>query len=186
MFFFVKTKDYYFHQQFEPCKSKPPASRPSSLHRGMQHKLVHPGGQEQHYGRNIHYGKMRNVRDTWSISLVPSSGPHVAPYPEELILRPILAGCPPNGIVLDPFSGSGTTAVVAMQQGRRFIGFEINSEYVAYSYRRLLDHIRDHDNPLQARRWLFDLAGPVSAPETLLRLRVSDIDWIKRIMSATA
>jgi DNA modification methylase len=51
-------------------------------------------------------------------------------FPERLIETPIQGGSPENGIVLDPFMGSGTTAVVAKRLNRRFIGKELNSEYI--------------------------------------------------------
>ena len=56
----------------------------------------------------------------------PFSGNHFAVFPPRLIETPINAGCPPGGIVLDPFMGSGTTAVVAKKLSRHFIGIDIN------------------------------------------------------------
>jgi DNA modification methylase len=49
----------------------------------------------------------------------------------------IRAGCPPDGVVLDPFMGSGTTGLVAMSQGRKFIGFELNPKYITIAENRL-------------------------------------------------
>jgi len=62
---------------------------------------------------------------------------HPAVYPEHLCERPILAGCPVAGLVLDPFMGSGTTALVARRLGRNFIGFECNREYIKLARTRL-------------------------------------------------
>jgi site-specific DNA-methyltransferase (adenine-specific) len=62
---------------------------------------------------------------------------HFASYPTTLLKTPIEAGCPPGGVVLDPFMGSGTTAVTAKHLGRRFIGFEPNPDYVEICNRRL-------------------------------------------------
>lgn len=62
---------------------------------------------------------------------------HCAVFPEKLVERPIKAGCPPGGVVLDPFMGSGTTAVVARRLNRRFIGFELNPDYIRLARRRL-------------------------------------------------
>jgi site-specific DNA-methyltransferase (adenine-specific) len=61
-------------------------------------------------------------------------------YPPELIERPILSTCPPNGIVIDPFMGSGTTAVVAKNNGRQYIGCELNSEYVELAEKRISEY----------------------------------------------
>lgn len=65
-------------------------------------------------------------------------------FPEKLVEPCILAGSPEGGTVLDPFSGSGTTGVVAKRLGRDFIGCEINPEYIAIAQRRLLE-----DSPKQ-------------------------------------
>lgn len=61
---------------------------------------------------------------------------HFAPYPEDLCKIPILATCPPNGLVLDPFCGTGTTMLVASQFGRRSIGIDIAPEYLEIAERR--------------------------------------------------
>ena len=78
-------------------------------------------------------------RSVWSIGTHPSMGNHFAVYPPKLIETPIKAGCPKGGIVLDPFMGSGTTAVVTRQLGRNFIGIELNSEYVTLARKRLIE-----------------------------------------------
>ena len=62
---------------------------------------------------------------------------HYATFPPELIRPCVLAGCPPGGIVLDPFFGSGTTGVVALQEERDFIGIELNSAYVSLARKRI-------------------------------------------------
>lgn len=72
---------------------------------------------------------VRNKRDVWSVNIKPDKVAHFATYPEELIRPCILAGCPKDGIVLDPFMGSGTTARVAMKLDRNYIGFELNPQY---------------------------------------------------------
>jgi DNA modification methylase len=79
----------------------------------------------------------RNLRSVWEIPTQPTSEAHFATYPEELVRRCILAGCPGGGHVLDPFGGSGTTALVARQHGRRSILIELNSDYCALAARRL-------------------------------------------------
>ncbi len=79
----------------------------------------------------------RNPGDVWRIPTRSSPTGHPAAFPEELCERPILAGCPAGGVVLDPFMGSGTVAVVAKRLGRRFIGFEPNEEYLRAALGRL-------------------------------------------------
>ena len=71
----------------------------------------------------------RNKRDVWAISTAGFKGAHFAVFPEKLVEPCILAGCPVEGTVLDPFAGSGTTGVVAKRLGRNFTGIEINPEY---------------------------------------------------------
>jgi DNA modification methylase len=79
----------------------------------------------------------RNKRDVWTINGDPFPEAHFATFPPALILPCVLAGCPAGGLVLDPFSGAGTTALVAKEQGRRAIGIELNANYVAMTARRL-------------------------------------------------
>lgn len=79
----------------------------------------------------------RNKRDVWSVSVKPFKEAHFATYPQELIAPCILAGCPQGGVVLDPFMGSGTTAIVASKLGRDYVGIELNQEYKEMAERRI-------------------------------------------------
>ena len=110
VFFFAKTSKYDFRQQFEPCVSAFSKSRKPDF---------------------------RNMRTVWRILPGNNGKKHQAPYPEKLVEMPIKAGCPPGGVVCDPFLGSGTTAVVARRLGRRYIGIEPNPEYAAMARARL-------------------------------------------------
>lgn len=80
---------------------------------------------------------MRNKRTVWNINTQPTPEAHFATFPPKLIEPMILAGSPRDGIVYDPFMGSGTTALVARVLGRQYIGSELNPEYVAIAERRL-------------------------------------------------
>ena len=73
--------------------------------------------------------EVANKRSVWSVPVKPYSGAHFAVFPQELIEPCILAGAPVGGIVLDPFMGSGTTAQVAQNLGRQYIGCELNTDY---------------------------------------------------------
>ncbi len=77
-----------------------------------------------------------NGRTVWSIPTEPYAEAHFACWPTALVRRMILAGCPPGGVVLDPFFGSGTTGAVAEQEGRRWIGIELNPDYLPLIKRR--------------------------------------------------
>jgi len=79
----------------------------------------------------------RNKRSVWTVTTRPFKEAHFATFPPDLIRPCVLAGCPPGGIVLDPFSGAATTAVVALQEGRKYIGIELNPEYQAIATARL-------------------------------------------------
>jgi len=80
----------------------------------------------------------------WSM---PENTDHPTQKPEKLIAKLILASCPKNGIVLDPFLGSGTTSVVAKKLGRKYIGIEINEEYCLFAEKRLA--LSDVDTSIQ-------------------------------------
>jgi len=77
------------------------------------------------------YDGFRNRRSVWTVATKPFAGAHFATFPPDLIEPCILAGCPVGGTVLDPFGGSGTTAGVAVRNGRNAILCELNPEYAA-------------------------------------------------------
>jgi DNA modification methylase len=89
----------------------------------MGERMVNPAG--------------RNKRDVWHVNTASYREAHFATYPPELIRPCILAGTKKGGVVLDPFIGSGTTALVALQEGRDYIGIEIQSEYKPLIEQRL-------------------------------------------------
>jgi DNA modification methylase len=84
---------------------------------------------------------VRNKRDVWTVNTKPFSDAHFATFPEKLIVDMIKAGCPKDGIVLDPFMGSGTTAVVARKLERNYTGFELNQEYIKIAEKRLYNEL---------------------------------------------
>lgn len=93
-----------------------------------------------HIGSSIPWeDNTRNKRTVWTVATQPFSEAHFATFPPKLIEPCILAGCPESGTVLDPFSGSGTTGMVALRHNRRYVGIELNSEYVEMSKRRIMD-----------------------------------------------
>ena len=79
----------------------------------------------------------RNRRSVWTVTTKPFKEAHFATFPESLIEPMILAGCPKGGIVLDPFMGAGTTAVVAKKLGRNYLGIELNPEYIKIAQKRI-------------------------------------------------
>ena len=82
-------------------------------------------------------GKGANARTVWTIPTGRFKGAHFATFPPELPKRCISAGCPEGGTVLDPFAGAGTTLMVAKQLGRKWIGMELNADYVEMAKMRI-------------------------------------------------
>jgi DNA modification methylase len=80
----------------------------------------------------------RNPGDVWTIPTQPFASAHFAVMPLTLAERCILAGCKPGGVVLDPFSGSGTTGLAAGKHGRRYVGIDLNRDYLELSLRTRL------------------------------------------------
>jgi site-specific DNA-methyltransferase (adenine-specific) len=99
-----------------------------NLHDGRWDQAFHPLG--------------RNKRTVWSIPLSKFREAHFAVFPPSLVETCLLATCPPGGVVLDPFSGAGTTAVVARELGRHFVGFDCSREYCRMARARLTKHSR--------------------------------------------
>lgn len=141
--FFVKQGRYHFDQQFEPVA-------PSTIARGKRgvsgnHKNSEGApGQTPHgfakpriYDAEREVPEHRNMRCVWSIPVAQCREAHFAVFPEALIETPIKAGCPEGGIVLDPFCGAGTTAIVCERLNRSFRGIELNPEYVEIAKRRI-------------------------------------------------
>lgn len=142
IYFFTKSRKYFFNQQFEPVRNperlKKRFLNPQNKHKWVDSDLklaVNAVAMERSHARVLQTG--RNKRAVWTIGTGRFSGEHFAVYPEKLIETPIQAGSPEHGIILDPFMGSGTTAVVARRLRRRFIGIELNPGYVRMAQHRL-------------------------------------------------
>ena len=79
----------------------------------------------------------RNKRNVWTVTTKPFKGSHFATFPKDLIEPCIKAGCPENGIVLDPFGGAGTTGIVAKSLNRKSILIELNPKYIEIAQKRV-------------------------------------------------
>jgi DNA modification methylase len=137
IFLLAKSQKYYFDNEIirEPIKdtnigqiSALARERQGPVDRGNGAKIV-----TRHY-KEI---KGANKRSVWTITTKPFKEAHFATFPEKLIEPMIKAGCPEKGIVLDPFMGSGTTAVVSRKFGRNYLGIELNPEYIKIAEKRL-------------------------------------------------
>lgn len=147
VFFFTKSKDYYYdadairepHVTFTE-KSRMRGGRNHFFKRdGTPEKGKNEGSPNLHDGRwdQAFHPKGRNKRTVWSIPLSKFRDAHFAVFPESLVETCILAGSPEGGVVLDPFVGSGTTALVAKRLGRKYIGIDCAEEYCKMAERRL-------------------------------------------------
>ena len=95
------------------------------------------GAAEDNDDGQYTYGDTKILRNVWEIALGMDGAGHPAAYPLELVTRHIQTWSAPGDVVLDPFTGSGTTAKAAKELGRRFLGLEINPEYCAIAERRI-------------------------------------------------
>lgn len=107
----------------------------SKYHQAASMKNSQPSWYRAKTFVNPHSG--RNLRTVWKVNTRNYKGAHFATFPTELIRRPILAGTAEGDTVLDPFMGAGTTALVARQYGRKYIGIELNPEYIKLAEERL-------------------------------------------------
>lgn len=103
------------------------------------HGTVHRNGREKgkKEGKDVDAELGANKRSVWTVATAPYKDAHFATFPEALIEPCILAGCPKDGVVLDPFGGAGTTGLVSRRAGRNFILIELNPKYAAMARKRL-------------------------------------------------
>lgn len=113
----------------------PPGGKPQSNRgaTGEAHAQTHSAG--------------RNPGSVWTMPTRPFPAAHFATYPERLARRCILAGCRPGEVVLDPFSGSGTTGLAATRIGRRYVGIDLSAEYLDLSLTTRLQQSALIDDP---------------------------------------
>ena len=124
IFLLSKNKNYYYNNEAikEPAKDWGTRDRSNG-------KYHNPGsGLAPHSGLTKSYER-KNKRSVWSVTKKPYKGAHFATFPPDLIEPCILAGSEPGDIILDPFMGSGTTAMVAKQHGRYYMGCELHEDY---------------------------------------------------------
>ena len=124
IFLLSKNKNYYFNNEAikEPAKDWGTRDRSNGKYHNPGSGLVPHSGLTKSYER-------KNKRSVWSVTKKPYKGAHFATFPPDLIEPCILAGSEPGDIILDPFMGSGTTAMVAKQHGRYYMGCELHEDY---------------------------------------------------------
>jgi DNA modification methylase len=140
IFLMTKNSNYYFDNKVisENAISK---QGKGAIGRGQQSYAVASGKgmspQQDHSGWMGGDGNTRNKRSVWSVNVKPYKEAHFATFPKELIEPCVLAGCPKDGTILDPFGGSGTTAEVAIENGRNALLIELNPEYIELAKTRI-------------------------------------------------
>ena len=139
IFLLSKSKQYYYNNEAikEPAKDWGTRDRT----KGKYHNAG--TGLSPHTGLSKSY-PTKNKRSVWSVTNKPYKGAHFAVYPPDLIEPCILAGSEEGDIILDPFMGSGTTAMVAKKHNRNYIGCELHEEYASLQ----TDRIRTIPNKL--------------------------------------
>ena len=123
------------------CRRPPDLNVSGNLTRDLPTNGDGRGIPSDHRGRGVPWGPnlelRRNARSVWQIGTQPYPGAHFATFPEELARRCIVAGCPPGGVVLDPFGGSGTVAQVATGCGRDIVYIDVNPAYLELAAQRI-------------------------------------------------
>lgn len=134
VFMLSKSQRYYF--DLGPIRQ---AHRPATVAAAKRPRIpYHAPGQPPNMKTREMHEDGANPGDVWTIPTSPFAEAHFATYPAALAERCILAGCPPGGTVLDPFSGSGTTGLAATRNGRRYVGIDLNRDYLDLSLRTRL------------------------------------------------
>ena len=141
VFLLSKSERYFFDS--EAMKEPAVSEKPAGNNRHKYADAYAAGGSDEHRTKagllalkGVEW-TTRNRRSVWTVATRPYKGAHFATFPPALIEPCILAGSRPRDIVLDPFMGSGTTAAVALQHGRQYLGCELNAEYGALQAERI-------------------------------------------------
>ena len=144
IFLLSKSDRYFFDSEAmkEPAVGGATGAAASFKRSGSKREQTIPGqgyGTHRPEREDVAYNQTRNRRSVWTVATRPYSGAHFATFPTALIEPCILAGSRPGDIVLDPFMGSGTTAAVALQHGRQYLGCELNPDYGPLQQERIRD-----------------------------------------------
>lgn len=134
IFLLSKSKNYYFDN--EAIKYDATSTDNTNRNRDDTRLNNTPGRSKMGGLKKNDYTKA-NKRSVWTVNTKPYKGAHFAVYPQELIEPCVLAGSREGDIVLDPFMGSGTTAAVAIKNGRKYLGCELNPEYESLQQERI-------------------------------------------------
>lgn len=141
IFLMTKSAQYYYDHDAIKESAKPDVS----IRDRDNTKLNNTPGRTRMNGLTTNHYDSRNKRSVWTVPTKPYKEAHFAVFPDELIKPCVLAGSKKNDVVFDPFLGSGTTGLVALRSRRRFIGIELNPEYVNIANDRLRPYLKQHE-----------------------------------------
>lgn len=139
IYLFSKSSTYYFDKESIREKSEYAQTDNRLGYGRLNYRGKRQGAQGTGQKSFAAVYEYRNKRDVWTIPTKGFSEAHFATFPPELIRPCILAGCPKHGLVLDPFGGAGTTALVAARIGCNAVMIELNPDYADISQRRIAD-----------------------------------------------
>ena len=144
IFLLSKQAKYYFDNEaikedsiYAPNKTHE-KEREKGYYKG---KWANPEKGSRHDGSFKAIRDKKNKRSVWKVATKGYKEAHFATYPTALIEPCVLAGCPKDGVVLDPFAGSGTTGIVASNHGRNSVLLELNEEYIEIAKKRIYDAV---------------------------------------------
>ena len=139
IFLLSKNSKYYYDNDAikEPAKDWGTRDRSKGKYHNKGTGLTPHTGLEKSY-------PTKNKRSVWTVTTKPFKGAHFAVFPMDLIEPCVLAGCPENGTVLDPFGGSGTTGLVAKQNKRNAVLIELNPDYIDIAEDRITSTFRQN------------------------------------------
>lgn len=155
IFLLSKSERYYFDYDAmqEPAVSAGRSSGNTERKQRPGHDSLRRGNQ----AGSVPYTSLetRNRRSVWTVATKPYKEAHFATFPPSLIEPCILAGSRRDGLVLDPFNGSGTTGEVSVLNDRHYVGVELNSEYIKLAKARIDAAIAKKENQ-SSQKMLFD------------------------------
>jgi DNA modification methylase len=135
-YIFLMSKSQKYYYDHDAIKEEAHTTDNSDRNRD-ESRLNNTPGRTRMNGLTTNHYETKNKRSVWTVNTKPYEGAHFAVFPTDLIEPCILAGAPVGGIVLDPFMGSGTTAQVAQNLNRQYLGCELNPDYEPLQKKRL-------------------------------------------------
>ena len=154
VFLMTKREKYFYDRESIREPIKPTTNGKAGVRRSGNSRTRnrdHWGVPHEPVNVTVEYDQIKgaNKRSVWTVATRPYKGAHFATFPTALIEPCVLAGSRLGDIVLDPFMGSGTTAQVAIQHGRQYLGCELNPDYNSLQQERIAKAVSQQKHNLQ-------------------------------------